>query len=43
MFGWPTGIGALIVRNKHLPFLAERKSYFGGGTVTVATGNLHFH
>lgn len=43
MFGWPTGIGALIVRNQHIPLLAIRKHYFGGGTVTVATGNLHFH
>lgn len=43
MFGWPTGIGALIVKNEHIPLLAIRKHYFGGGTVTVATGNLHFH
>ncbi|KAJ3276422.1 hypothetical protein HDV01_005045 [Terramyces sp. JEL0728] len=31
MFGFPTGIGALIVKNTAIPFL--QKSYFGGGTV----------
>lgn len=25
LFGWPTGIGALIVKNEHLPLLAKRK------------------
>jgi selenocysteine lyase/cysteine desulfurase len=31
MFGYPTGVGALIVRRDALPLL--RRSYFGGGTV----------
>ncbi|KAI8053734.1 pyridoxal phosphate-dependent transferase [Syncephalis plumigaleata] len=32
IFGFPTGLGALIVRKSLLPIL--RKSYFGGGTVS---------
>src|SRR5262249_6546476 len=31
MFGYPTGVGALIARRDMLPKL--RRSYFGGGTV----------
>ena len=32
IFGYPTGIGALIVRNEALPYL-HRQHYFGGGSV----------
>ncbi|KAJ3049484.1 hypothetical protein HK097_009530, partial [Rhizophlyctis rosea] len=32
LFGFPTGLGALIVRNSSIPCLNGRK-YFGGGTV----------
>ena len=33
IFGYPTGLGALIIRNSALKFL--KKSYFGGGTVEM--------
>ncbi|XP_007943868.1 molybdenum cofactor sulfurase [Orycteropus afer afer] len=33
IFGFPTGLGALLVNNRVAPLL--RKTYFGGGTATV--------
>jgi molybdenum cofactor sulfurtransferase len=41
MFGYPTGVGCLLVRNDTLPRL--RRPWFGGGTVNFATvqGRLH--
>ena len=41
MFGYPTGVGCLLVRNAALPTL--RRPWFGGGTVNFATvqGRLH--
>ncbi|KAG5266453.1 hypothetical protein AALO_G00232270 [Alosa alosa] len=33
MFGFPTGLGALLVRNEAAPLL--RKGYFGGGTAAA--------
>ncbi|XP_069075620.1 molybdenum cofactor sulfurase-like [Pleurodeles waltl] len=33
IFGFPTGLGALLVSNKIAPFL--QKTYFGGGTVAA--------
>ncbi|NWI20820.1 MOCOS sulfurase, partial [Crypturellus soui] len=33
IFGFPTGLGALLVSNRIAPFL--RKSYFGGGTAAA--------
>jgi selenocysteine lyase/cysteine desulfurase len=41
MFGYPTGVGCLLVRNDALPAL--RRPWFGGGTVNFATvqGRLH--
>ncbi len=41
MFGYPTGVGCLLVRNDALPML--RRPWFGGGTVNFATvqGRLH--
>ncbi|XP_070536354.1 molybdenum cofactor sulfurase-like [Ptychodera flava] len=41
MFGFPTGLGALIVRNDVADTL--KKSYFGGGTVSVYIGKEMFH
>jgi len=35
MFGYPTGIGALIVRREKLPKL--RRPWFAGGTITLAS------
>jgi molybdenum cofactor sulfurtransferase len=41
MFGYPTGVGCLLVRNETLPML--RRPWFGGGTVDFATvqGRMH--
>ncbi|MBT9597094.1 MAG: aminotransferase class V-fold PLP-dependent enzyme [Vitreoscilla sp.] len=41
MFGYPTGVGCLLVRNEALASL--RRPWFGGGTVNFATvqGQLH--
>ncbi len=41
MFGYPTGVGCLLVRNEALPAL--RRPWFGGGTVNFATvqGRMH--
>jgi molybdenum cofactor sulfurtransferase len=41
MFGYPTGVGCLLVRNEALPGL--RRPWFGGGTVNFATvqGRMH--
>ncbi|NTV85568.1 MAG: aminotransferase class V-fold PLP-dependent enzyme [Burkholderiaceae bacterium] len=41
MFGYPTGVGCLLVRNEALAAL--RRPWFGGGTVNFATvqGRMH--
>ena len=41
MFGYPTGVGCLLVRNETLPLL--KRPWFGGGTVNFATvqGRMH--
>lgn len=41
MFGFPTGLGALLVRNDCADLL--QKSYFGGGTVSASIGRAKFH
>lgn len=41
MFGYPTGIGALLVRNTSSDVL--EKIYYGGGTVDVALSSERFH
>nr|XP_012223051.1 PREDICTED: molybdenum cofactor sulfurase 1 [Linepithema humile]XP_012223052.1 PREDICTED: molybdenum cofactor sulfurase 1 [Linepithema humile] len=41
MFGYPTGIGALLVKNSSSDIL--RKVYYGGGTVDVALSSEMFH
>ena len=35
IFGFPTGLGALVVRNTSAGILADGKKYFGGGTIAV--------
>jgi molybdenum cofactor sulfurtransferase len=42
MFGYPTGVGALIARRSLLKKL--RRPWFAGGTITIATvqGNRHY-
>ncbi|XP_020287531.1 molybdenum cofactor sulfurase 3 [Pseudomyrmex gracilis] len=41
MFGYPTGIGALLVKNSSSDVL--EKVYYGGGTVDVALSSEMFH
>jgi molybdenum cofactor sulfurtransferase len=41
MFGYPTGVGCLLVRNAMLPRL--RRPWFAGGTVNFATVQGRFH
>lgn len=41
MFGFPTGLGALLVRNDRVDLL--QKSYFGGGTVSASISRANFH
>lgn len=41
MFGFPSGIGALIVRKESAGVL--KKTYFGGGTVFASLSDLAFH
>ena len=40
MFGFPTGLGALLLRNEHIGIL--NKFYWGGGTVSIASDQEHF-
>ncbi|XP_033098163.1 molybdenum cofactor sulfurase-like [Anneissia japonica] len=41
MFGFPTGIGGLIIRNESVSFL--QKTFFGGGTVQAYSSSENFH
>ncbi|XP_023289256.1 molybdenum cofactor sulfurase 1 isoform X2 [Orussus abietinus] len=41
MFGYPTGIGALLVKNSSANVL--KKTYYGGGTVKVSLSSDMFH
>lgn len=41
MFGFPTGLGALIVKNSSAALL--KKTYFGGGTVAASSATERFH
>lgn len=41
IFGYPTGLGALLVRNKSAHVL--KKTYFGGGTVEISLAKQKFH
>ncbi|CAO2815208.1 unnamed protein product [Amaranthus hypochondriacus] len=40
IFGYPTGLGALIVRNESAKLL--KKTYFGGGTVAASIADVDF-
>lgn len=40
MFGYPTGIGALLVRNEVTDIM--QKTFFGGGTVVLSSCDTHF-
>ena len=42
IFGYPTGLGALLVHKRAVPLLLERKRYFGGGTVAVSVAEEDF-
>lgn len=41
IFGYPTGLGALIVSKRGEQAL--RKKYYGGGTVKIAMSEINFH
>ena len=41
LFGFPTGLGALLVRNKSAYVL--RKCYYGGGSVSATISSERFH
>ncbi|XP_062591879.1 molybdenum cofactor sulfurase-like [Saccostrea cucullata] len=41
MFGFPTGLGALLVKNSSASLL--KKTYFGGGTVSASSATEMFH
>lgn len=41
IFGYPTGLGALLVRKDALKHL--RKRYFGGGAVSVSIADRDFY
>lgn len=41
IFGFPTGLGALLVRNKSADVL--KKKYYGGGTVLATISSERFH
>lgn len=41
MFGYPTGIGALIVKNSSCKVL--KKNYYGGGTVNMILSTENYH
>lgn len=43
MFGYPTGLGALLVRNKTAMSVLRQKKYFGGGTVEVVLAHNRHH
>ena len=40
IFGYPTGLGALLVRKRAMSLL--RKRYFGGGAVSVSVADRDF-
>ncbi|XP_072962206.1 molybdenum cofactor sulfurase isoform X2 [Typha angustifolia] len=40
IFGYPTGLGALVVRNEAASFLT--KTYFSGGTVSASIADIDF-
>ncbi|KAH6589357.1 hypothetical protein BASA50_010102 [Batrachochytrium salamandrivorans] len=43
MFGFPTGLGALIVRNDAAKLLLQTsRCYFGGGTVAAIAADTHY-
>lgn len=42
IFGFPTGLGALLIKNESANVLSQKK-YFGGGTVDVVISSEKFH
>lgn len=41
MFGYPTGLGAILVKNSSEYVLS--KKYYGGGTILIALSHERFH
>ncbi|CAK1598736.1 unnamed protein product [Parnassius mnemosyne] len=42
IFGYPTGLGALLIKNTSGDVLCKKR-YFGGGTVDIVLSNENFH
>ncbi|XP_050343262.1 molybdenum cofactor sulfurase [Nymphalis io] len=42
IFGFPTGLGALLVKNNSADVLSQKK-YFGGGTVDIVLSSEDYH
>ncbi|KAJ0178824.1 hypothetical protein K1T71_005599 [Dendrolimus kikuchii] len=42
IFGYPTGLGALLVKNSSQSVLSQKR-YFGGGTVDIVLSSEDFH
>ncbi|KAM3967146.1 molybdenum cofactor sulfurase [Aphomia sociella] len=42
VFGYPTGLGALLIKNSSADVL-NRKKYFGGGTVDIVLSSEDYH
>lgn len=42
IFGYPTGLGALLVKNESADVLCKKR-YFGGGTVDIVLSGENFH
>lgn len=42
IFGYPSGLGALLIRKDSASLLNDKK-YFGGGTVEIALSGCRFH
>ncbi|KAK2036357.1 aminotransferase class-V [Colletotrichum somersetense] len=43
LFGYPTGVGSLVVRRDALARLASTRPWFSGGTVTAASVGVPWH
>ncbi|KZL82558.1 aminotransferase class-v [Colletotrichum incanum] len=43
LFGYPTGVGCLIVRRDALARLASTRPWFSGGTITAASVGIPWH
>ncbi|XVF79357.1 hypothetical protein PTKIN_Ptkin14bG0215400 [Pterospermum kingtungense] len=42
LFGYPTGLGALLIQNDAAKLLKKKKTYFSGGTVAASIADIDF-